>query len=96
MPDSVATVRLNEGYLEQDRMGTLTETLLSQRKFFQLIEAVSFRGTINHGVFEKITVHAVVVHGTFHRTSLIAVRLLQLIRVPTLVVNEARVVIALV
>jgi len=71
-----------------------TETLLSKREALKLIQAVLLGSTVDNGVLQQLSIHAVVIN-----SSLVAGllrRRLQLPRVSLLVVEKTRVVVAFV
>lgn len=74
----------------------LTKSLLAQGKSFQLLEPVFFRSTINDRILEQGTIGVVMVHDSFASGTGYLPGRLQFPRVSLLVVNQTRVVIALV
>lgn len=74
----------------------LTKTLLSQRQLLQLTEAILLSSAVDDRVLEQITIDAAMIHRALDGAPLIVGRLLQLPGVATLVLHEAREVVALV
>lgn len=73
---------------------SLTETLLPQRYLLELLEPVLLRRAVDHGIFQQLPVHAVVIDGRLDGA--VGDGRLQLPRVAALAVHEARVVVTLV
>lgn len=74
----------------------LTKTLLPQRQFLQVLKAVLLGSTVYDSVLEEIAIDAAVIDRAFDSGLLLAARGLKLPRVSSLILNQTRVVIALV
>lgn len=68
--------------------------MLAQREALELIQTIFLGGTVDDGVLQQLAVHAVMIDGRL--VAGLLRRRLQLPRVPLLVVQETRVVVALV
>ena len=91
IPDSMTIVSNGLGNRWRSKR---TETLLSKREALELIQAVLLGSTVDNGVLQQLSIHAVVIN-----SSLVAGllrRRLQLPRVSLLVVEKTRVVVAFV
>ncbi len=94
MPDSVSTGQEDWMWKVTTQRWRLTKTLLAQRDALQLLEAILLGGAVDCRVLQKLALDAVVIDGSLGAT--IFASLLQLPRVPLLVVDQARIVIGLV
>lgn len=79
-----------------DGKEALTQTLLPQGHPLELLEAVLVSRAINDRVLQDIAIDAVVVDGGLARALAVVLYVLHLPRVAALVVDQARVVVALV
>lgn len=75
---------------------TLTKTLLSQGDLLQFLKAILLRGAVDDGVLQDVALDGVMVDGRLDGAAVLIRCGLQFPRVASLVVHQARVVIALV